>query len=156
MFTNRGPLATPLNERLSRLSYLSCHDRQLLSSLAFEREWKKQPKMFSDKGFADGANVARSSGSAVVMIVVIVTAVTGVGKNHAANNVVQRTSVTENPQKQDLTKGIVSVPIDDASRNIPLWIKVPPENLPHAKSSPRCILRRIWQENAANHNLKPE
>jgi len=88
--------------------------------------------MFSDKGFADGANVARSSGSAAVMIMAIVTAVTIVDKNHAVNNAGQQTSVTENPRKQDWIKETVSEPIDNASQNIPLWIKVPQRNIPHA------------------------
>ena len=99
--------------------------------------------MFYDKGFADGTNVDLFSGSTAAVTAVIVIAVTGVGKKHACNNAGQRISVTENPRKQDWIKETVSEPIGYAWQNVPLWIKVPTRNLPHAKSSLRCILHRL-------------
>ena len=115
-----------------------------------------RPKMFSDKGFVDGANVDLSFGSAAVMIVGIVTAAIVAGKKHAGNSVEKQTSATDKPWKQDWIKGIASEPIVNVWPNVPLWIKVPPKNLPRAKSSLRCILHRIRLENAANQRLKPE
>jgi hypothetical protein len=70
--------------------------------------------LFSDKGFADGKNVAQSSGSVAVVIVVSVIAMTIAGKKRAGNNAGQQTSVTENPLKQDLIKGIDNEPIGNA------------------------------------------
>ena len=90
------------------------------------------------------------------MIVAIVTAVTVAGKKHAGNSVEKQISVTDKPWKQDLIKGIASEPIGDDGRNIPLWIKVPPKYLPHAKSSLRCFLHRLPLQKAANQNTKPE
>jgi hypothetical protein len=112
--------------------------------------------MFSDKGFAAGANVEPYSGSAAVVIVDNVTVVTDAGKKRVVNNSILPTSVTEKPWKQDWIKGIVSEPIVDAWRNVPLWIKVPPDTLPRARSSLRFIRDRLPRLNAANRNRKPE
>jgi len=43
---------------------LSCHDRQLMSSLAFGREWHIQAKLFYVRGFAVLIVAAFLSGSA--------------------------------------------------------------------------------------------
>ena len=43
---------------------LGCHDCQLMSSLAFRREWITQAKLFCVKGFAGLKVVAFLSGSA--------------------------------------------------------------------------------------------
>lgn len=112
--------------------------------------------MFCDKDFADGANAARSSGSAAVAIAGIVTAVTAAGKKHAGNSVGQQTSATEKLWKQDWIKETASELIDDASQNIPLWIKVHSKGHLHTKSSPWCFLKRLAPGNAANQHLKPE
>jgi len=67
--------------------------------------------MFSDKGFADGANVDLSSGFTADATVGIVTVVTVVDKKRAANNFVPPTSVIEKPWKQDWIKETASEPI---------------------------------------------
>ena len=112
--------------------------------------------MFSDKGFADGANVDLSSGSTADATVGIVTAVTVAGKKHVGNSAGQPISVTEKLWKQDWIKETASEPIADASQNIPLWIKVPPGDFPQARSSLRCLRRRLPLLNAANQHTKPE
>ena len=112
--------------------------------------------MFSDKGFADGANVDLSSGSTADATVGIVTAVTVAGKKHVGNSAGQPISVTEKLWKLDWIKETASEPIADASQNIPLWIKVPPGDFPQARSSLRCLRRRLPLLNAANQHTKPE
>ena len=47
-------------------------------------------------------------------------------------------------------------PIADASQNIPLWIKVPPEDFPQARSSLRCLRHGLPLCNAANQRTKTE
>ena len=112
--------------------------------------------MFSDKGFADGANVDPSSGSTADATVGIVTAVTVAGKKRVGNSAGQPISVTEKPWKQDWIKGTASEPIADAWQNIPLWIKVPTDPLPRARSSLRCLHHRLPPCNAANQHKEPE
>jgi len=93
--------------------------------------------MFSDKGFADGANAEPYSGSAAVATVDTVTAVIVADKKPAVNNSMLPTSVTEKLWKQDWINGTDNEPIVDAWRNVPLWIKVPPDVLPRTRSSLR-------------------
>ena len=112
--------------------------------------------MFSDKGFADGANVDLSSGSTAVATVVMVTAVTNVGKKRVVNSFVPPTSVIEKPWKQSWIKEIANGLTGCAWQNVPLWIKVPPD-VPHrTRSSLRFIRDRLPLLNAANRHKKPE
>jgi hypothetical protein len=106
--------------------------------------------MFSDKGFAGGANAGPYSGSAAVATAVNVTAVIVADKKPVVNNSVLPTSVTEKPWKQDWINGTDNEPIVDAWRNVPLWIKVPAADIPAAESSLRCRIRRLPHLNAAN------
>ena len=112
--------------------------------------------MFCDKGFADGMNAGLYSGSAAVAIVVIVTAVTDAGKKLAGNNAARPTSVIAKPWKQNWIKETANGPIDGAWQNIPLWIKVPPDVLPRARSSLGIIRDRLPLLNAADQHKKPE
>ena len=112
--------------------------------------------MFSDKDVADGANADLSSGSAAVAIAAIVIAVTDAEKKRVLNSFVPPTSVTEKLWKQDWIKETASEPIADVWQNIPLWIKVPPESHPRARSSLRCIHHRLPPLKAANQYRKPE
>jgi hypothetical protein len=82
--------------------------------------------------------------------------VTIVGKKHAGSSAAQQTSATEKLWKQDWIKETASEPIDDASQNIPLWIKVHSKGHPRTKSSLWCFLKRLSLGNAANQHLKPE
>jgi hypothetical protein len=112
--------------------------------------------MFSDKGFADGANADPFSGSAAVATAANVTAVIIADKKPVVNNSVLPTSDTEKLWKQDWIKGIVSELIADVWQNIPLWIKVPPGGFPQARSSLRCLRHRLSLLNAAKQHTKPE
>jgi hypothetical protein len=112
--------------------------------------------MFSDKGFAIGANVDLFSGSTADATVGIVTAVIVAGKKRVGNSAGQPISVTEKLWKQDWIKGIVSELIADVWQNIPLWIKVPPGGFPQARSSLRCLRHRLSLLNAAKQHTKPE
>ena len=69
--------------------------------------------MFCDKDFADGANAARSSGSAAGMIVAIATVATVAGKKRAGNSGGQLTSDINGLLSEDLIIETVSGPIAD-------------------------------------------
>ena len=112
--------------------------------------------MFSDKGFADGANVDLFSGSTANATGGIVTAVIVAGEKPVGNSFVQPISVTEKLWKQDWIKGTASELIADVWQNIPLWIKVPTDPLPRARSSLRCLRHRLPPYNAANQHKEPE
>jgi len=112
--------------------------------------------MFSDKGFADGANVDLFSGSTAGATVGIVTAATVAGKKPVGNSAGQPISVTEKLWKQDWIKETASEPIADVWQNIPLWIKVHTDPLSRARSSLRCLRHRLPPCNAANQRKEPE
>jgi hypothetical protein len=112
--------------------------------------------MFSDKGFATGANAGPYSGSAAAAIVGIVTAVTVADTKHVGNSFVPPTSVTEKLWKQNWIKETASEPIAYAWQNVPLWIKVHPGDFPQARLSLRCVRHRLPLCNTANQRRKPE
>ncbi len=91
---------------------LNCHDRRPLSSLAFGRGWKEQPKLFCVRRFAGQGIVVPFSGSAGIVIVDISTAVNAAGTRSAASRDVRLTCAINEALKENSTTGIGSVTID--------------------------------------------
>jgi hypothetical protein len=112
--------------------------------------------MFCVKGFAGGACAERYSGSADAAIAVIVIAATAAAAKRAGSSGELRTFATGEPLKEGLTRKTGKELIGGGWLHFPLWIKVPPANLPPAISSRRCFPRRLPQEMAANQYPKPE
>lgn len=79
---------------------LSCHDRPLMSSLAFGREWSIQAKLFFVRGFV-GLNIAALSfGSADIVIADSSIAATSAAPKGAASSDALRTSVISRASKE--------------------------------------------------------
>lgn len=76
------------------------------------------PKMFSDKEFADGVNVARSSGFVAAAIVVIVTVAMVVEAKLVENNDELRTFAINGLLREGLIIETVSGPIADGWRKL--------------------------------------
>jgi hypothetical protein len=76
------------------------------------------PKMFSDKEFADGVNVAQSSGFVAAVIVVIGTAVIVVEAKLVENNGELRIFAINRLPKEGLIIEIVNGSIADGRRKI--------------------------------------
>jgi len=76
------------------------------------------PKMFSDKEFAGGVNVAGSSGYAAAAIVVIVTALIVVDAKLVENNGALRIFAINRLPKEGLIIETVSVSIVDGRRRL--------------------------------------
>lgn len=139
--------------RGSTQSTLSCHDWRRLSSLAFERECDAGQNLFSAKGFVIGKHAERSFGFAVVVIEDSDIAATSAAAKLAGSNVELQTSDTDRLQKGGWIKGTARELIDEGSRRVPLWIKVPPTYSLLPISPWRLFIRRLPTEVAAKqHN----
>ena len=105
-------------QRLPKQVTLGCHDRRLLSSLAFRRGWHQQLKLFCVRDFAAQGNAALSSGFAGVVIVGSSTAAIAVAPSPAVSNGGLPTSATSKAPRGTLITEIVSEPIVGA------WLKL--------------------------------
>lgn len=100
--------------RLPKQVTLGCHERWLLSSLAFGRGWSLLLKLFCVRDFAAQANAALSSGSASVVIVGSSTAVIAVARRPAVSNGGPPTAAISKAPKGGLIIETVSEPIVSA------------------------------------------
>jgi hypothetical protein len=114
VFTDRGPLSETLLRELSSQTALSCHDRQLMSSLAFRRGWPTQLKMFSVRGFASHKVAALCFGFAAPVTVDSATAAIGAAPKPAGSNGELRTSVISRVLKEKLIIETISEPTGNA------------------------------------------
>ena len=79
---------------------LSCHDRPLMSSLAFGREWSIQANSFCVRGFAGLKIAALSFGSADIVIADSSIAATSAASKGAASSDALQTSVISRVSKE--------------------------------------------------------
>ena len=97
-----GAIVETLLRELSSQTALGCHDRRLMSSLAFRRGWYKQLKMFSVRDFASHQVAALCFGFAAAVTAGSATAVIVAVPKLAGNNCELRTSVISRVLKEEL------------------------------------------------------
>jgi hypothetical protein len=93
----------------------------------------------------------RCSGSAAVAIGASNIATTDAVAKRAGSSVELPTAVIATVPKEDWTNGTVSGPIAAGWLQFPLWIKVPPRNLPQARSPRRHPACRLPPKMAADN-----
>ena len=103
----------PSFKRLHKQMALGCHDQQLMSSLAFERGWHIQAKLFCDRGLAGLIVAARPSGSAAPATEDSSIAATAAVPKDVVSSGALPTSVTSGAWKEGSIIGTVSVPTDN-------------------------------------------
>jgi len=91
-----------LLRELSSQTTLGCHDRRLMSSLAFRRGWYKQLKMFSVRDSASHPVAALCFGFAAAVTAGSATAAIGAAPKLAGNNCELRTSVISRVLREEL------------------------------------------------------
>jgi len=97
---------------------LSCHDRRLMSRLAFGRGWNSQAKLFSVRDFAGHKVAALSFGFAATVTGDSDIVATAAAPEGAGNNDAQRTSAISRLLKEDLIIETVSEPIGNGGLNL--------------------------------------
>ncbi|HLO25002.1 MAG TPA: hypothetical protein VK187_02735 [Geobacteraceae bacterium] len=100
----------PALKRLHKQMALSCHDPQLMSSLAFGREWYIQVKLFCVRGFAGLKIAAFLSGSAAPAIGGSSIAATAAAPKGAVSSDALQTCVISGASKESSITGTASVP----------------------------------------------
>ncbi len=109
MSATKAHCQQPALKRLHKQMALSCHDRPLMSSLAFGREWHIQMKLFCVRGFAGPKTAAFLSGSAVPATGDSSIAATGAAPKGAVSSDVPQTSVISGVWKEGSITGTASV-----------------------------------------------
>jgi hypothetical protein len=109
--------------------------------------------LFFVKEFAVGKGVARYFGSVVVATAASNTAVNIAATKHAESSVELQTSVTGKLRTGGLISRTAREPTANGGPHFPLWIKLPPKDLPLSLSSRRRLYHRLPPKVAANQHI---
>ena len=97
-------------ERLSTRMAKGCHDRQLVSSLAFGRGWNRHRMLLCVRDFAAQKDAAFCSAFAAAVTAGSSTAAIGAGSRRAGNNAAPQTFVISRARKEGWIIEIASAP----------------------------------------------